>query len=152
MVENELVIALIEKIESVVENEILPVQNGDPRPPKIINGFLPPKRTGVDDDYPFVIVRPETGTSERESTTVKVAIIIGCYSLDYDGYAYCLNVMTRIRNALAALDDGILNGRYVLQYPLTWKSPAEPAYPFWEIYLETNWYFNTPQIPFREDL
>ena len=149
MVENELVDALCAEVAKVTSEYRLPVENGEPRAPIVVDGYLPPKRSGVEDDFPFVVVRAESGFSDMEMTTVTVAIIVGCYSKEYSGYKFCVNVATRIRDALVSLENGILANRYVLQYPLTWKAPEDLAYPFWQIDMVTKWAFNTPQILFN---
>lgn len=145
MNENDLAEELRTLIENVVEDYRLPVKNGSPRPPTVLNGYLPPKRSGQNDDYPFVLVRPESGNSEEEQTDVNVSIIIGCYTEEFDGHEYCLNIMQRIRTALTSLPNGILADKYVLNFPFTWKNYEDQPYPQWLLEIETKWAFNTPQ-------
>lgn len=150
MVENKLTLALREFIKEAVKNFRLPVENGKIRAPQVINGYLPPKQSGNLDDFPYVIVRPEKGSSEREATEVTVSIIIGCYAEDYDGYEYCLNVMARIRHALAELENNILANRYVLQFPISWEMVPGQPYPEWQLDMTTHWDFNSPKAIFKE--
>lgn len=156
MIENNLAKALREFIKEAIKEFRLPVENpepikdGDIRAPQVINGYLPPKRSGDKDDFPFVIVRPERGTSERTATTITVSIIIGCYAESYDGHEYCLNVMARIRNALCSMPNNILAKKYVLSLPITWDMAQDQPYPQWQLDMSTQWEFNTPQAIFEE--
>lgn len=151
MQENKLTEALREFIREAVKDFRLPVENGEARAPQVINGYLPPKRSGDTDDFPFVIVLPEKGTSNREATEVTVSIIIGCFAEDYDGHEYCLNVMSRIRSALAAMENNILANKYVLSFPVTWELVPEQPWPQWQLNMTTQWEFNTPQANFKEE-
>lgn len=145
MTENELSKALRVLIEKEVSEYRLPVKNGEPRSPRVLNGYLPPKRSGTDDDFPFVIVRPDSGETEADQVKVTVDVIIGCYTEEFDGHEYCLNVMQRIRTALMSLPNGILDSRYVLEFPIKWSNFAEQPYPFWQFDMETKWVYTPPQ-------
>lgn len=146
MIEQELAKSLREFIKNAVKDLRLPVEKEKkPRAPKIIDGYLPPKRSDNSDDFPFVIVRPESAISEYGTTIVTVAIIIGCYTTEYDGHEYCLNVMSRIRNALTMMKNGTLDERYILNFPIKWDLVPEQPYPQWQLDMETTWCFNTPQ-------
>lgn len=151
MVENLLVDALVALISEAVEEYRMPVKNGDPRAPKVVNGFLPPKRSLPEDDFPFVVVRAEAGTSDVQETITNVAISIGCYTEEYDGHKYCLNVLARIKSALSMLENGILDKKYVLQYPMTWQMVENQPYPEWQLDMVTKWAYNTPQAEFSTD-
>ncbi len=141
--------ALIEKIKEAVKDFRLPVENGMERPPKVITGFLPPKRSGIDDDFPFVIVRADSGKINMEKTDTVVSIIVGCYCEDCEeGHKHCLNVMSRIRNELAMLPNNILARKYVLQFPLEWELPKDQAWKYWQVEMTTTWSCNTPQAEF----
>ena len=146
MIEQELVKSLREFIKDAVKDFRLPVETEKkPRAPKVYDGYLPPKRSENGDDFPLIIVRPESATTEREETEVSVAIIVGCYTEEFDGHEYCLNVMTRIRNALTSMENGILAKKYVLKFPITWNIVPEQPWPQWELEIDTKWCFNTPQ-------
>lgn len=148
MVENELMRALRDFIGETVAEMGLPTRGGEERAPKIVNSYLPPKRSGPDDDFPFVVVRPDSGETTREETVVDVSIIVGCYSEDVDGHEWCFNVMTRIRDALAALPFGTLAQRYQLRAPLRWENLDDQPYPHWQVNLTTKWAFRAPAVPF----
>ena len=145
MIENLLTEALCKKIEEAVKEFRLPVQNGEMRAPKIINGYLPPKRSRVDDDFPYVVVRAESGVCDRGESSVTVALLIGCYSKDDDGHEYCLNVMSRIRTALMSLENETLDKKYILQLPIKWDlAPVQPV-DQWQLDMVTTWVNKTPQ-------
>ena len=81
MVTNFLTKALRELCEQAVKDFRLPTKDGKTlRAPQIVNGFLPPKRSSELDDFPFVLVRPEQSTTDRQYEEVRVNIIVGCYS------------------------------------------------------------------------
>lgn len=151
MVENELTRAIRELVAEAVKNFALPTKpergadEGELRAPQIVNGYLPPKRSGAKDDFPFVIVRAEEGASDAESTEVQVSIIIGTYSEEYDGHEYCMNVMSRIRTALCSLPGMVLEHRYALKHPIKWTTYAEQPYPYWQLDMQTTWDIRTPQ-------
>lgn len=147
MLETHLALALGVFIEEVVKDFRLPTKTDKAgRAPKVIDGYLPPKRSANDDDFPFVIVRAEEGTSDRGQTTVTVSFIIGGYSTETDGYMHCLEVMERIRGALCQLPNQTLNARYQLTFPIEWRNVPEQPYPYWQIELTTRWTFNSPQV------
>lgn len=146
MIEQELVRALQEKLRVALKDFGLETKTGTLRPPKIVDGYLPPKRSGADDDFPFVLVRPDSGTANQDSVSVEVTIIVGCYTEETIGYLYCLNVMSRIRNALLSLEGGCLNNRYNLTGEFTWKNLDEQPWPQWNLYLTTNWVTRAPQF------
>lgn len=151
MVENELCRAIRELVADAVKDFALPTKpeardvEGELRAPTVINGYLPPKRSGVPDDFPFVVVRADEGTTDNEGTEVQVSIIVGSYTQEYDGHEYCLNVMTRIRTALCSLPLGTLKNRYVLQLPVKWSGYAEQPWPYWQIDMTTTWLIHAPQ-------
>lgn len=148
MVENELAKALRDFIAEAVKEYRLPVKNGEPRAPVVVNGFLPPKRSGAEDDFPFVLVRLEKGETDREGAKCTAAIIIGCYTTEFDGHEYCVNVMERIKQALCEMPYGTLAEKYLLQYPIKWEMPDEQPYPQWQIGMETEWGYRAPEIEF----
>lgn len=145
MTENGLIKALREYLEQAVADFRLPVKNGEPRAPRIYNGYLPPKRSGQGDDFPFVLVRPDAGETDGEETEVTISIVVGCYTEEFDGHEICLNIMQRIRHALFTLENGILANKYVLHTPFKWRNYEDQPYPLWQLDIETKWVFNSPQ-------
>ena len=65
MVENKLTRAIRELVAAAVKNFALPTKpergfaEGELRAPQVVSGYLPPKRTGQKDDFPFVLVRAD---------------------------------------------------------------------------------------------
>lgn len=149
MVENQLTDALRKFIAEAVKDLLLPVKNGKPRTPDVLDFDLPPKRSGDKDDFPFIIVRADNGTIDIEQTDFEVFIIIGCYSDDLDANRHCLNVMSRIRNALTMLDCHTLAGKFVLQFPITWELFAEQPNPYSQLNMKVKWSYCTPPAPFE---
>lgn len=146
MVTNFLTKALRELCAQAVKDFRLPTKDGKTlRAPQIVNGFLPPKRSTDNDDFPFVLVRPEQCTSDRESEEVRVNIIVGCYSEEYDGYEYGVNVIERIKEKICTLPAETLDKRYQMRYPIKWTMVPEQPWPQWQIDMETIWIFNSPR-------
>lgn len=114
--------------------------------PKVINAFLPPKKESDGRDWPFVVVRPVEGSIDEEKTTVSVQIIVGCWSREFEGYEYCLNVLSRIRNALAMLPARTLDHRFLLAFPVKWELLNEQPYPSWTAVMTTDWMLRTPDV------
>lgn len=147
MVINLLTKALRELCAEAVKDFRLPTKGGETlRAPRIVNGFLPPKRSGNGelDDFPFVLVRPEAGTTERGADEIRVNIIVGCYSEEYDGFEYGVNVMERIKEKICTLPAETLAQRYQMRYPVKWNMVPEQPWPQWQIDIETIWVFNSP--------
>lgn len=146
MVTNFLTKALRELCEQAVKDFRLPTKDGKTlRAPRIVNGFLPPKRSTDVDDFPFVLVRPEQCTTDRESEEVRVNIIVGCYSEEYDGFEYGVNVVERIKEKICTLPAETLAQRYQMRYPVKWTMVPEQPWPQWQIDMETIWIFNSPR-------
>lgn len=146
MVTNFLTKALRELCEQAVKDFRLPTKDGKTlRAPQIVNGFLPPKRSTDLDDFPFVLVRPEQCTTDRESEEVRVNIIVGCYSEEYDGFEYGVNVVERIKEKICTLPSETLAKRYQMRYPIKWTMVPEQPWPQWQIDMETIWIFNSPR-------
>ena len=148
MVTNFLTKALRELCAQAVAEFRLPTKDGKTlRAPRIVNGFLPPKRSGNGelDDFPFVLVRPDAGTGDRESEEVRVNIIVGCYSEEYDGFEYGVNVIERIKEKICTLPAETLEKRYQMRYPIKWNMVPEQPWPQWQIDMETIWIFNSPR-------
>ena len=113
------------------------------RPPSVINGYLPPKRSTSEEDFPFILVRPESAESDNTSTEVTVSIIFGCYSKEFDGYENCLNAMSILRDALLSLPDLTIEKKFQLRDQIQWKGYAEQPYPFWQVDMTTHWLFRS---------
>ena len=114
--------------------------------PVVINGFLPPKKKPDNRDWPFVVVRPVEGSINEEETTVSVQIIVGCWSEEFEGYEYCLNILSRIRNALTLLPARTLARRFRLGFPIKWEFVNEQPYPSWTAVMTTDWILRTPDV------
>lgn len=146
MVENHLVEALRAYLAKALEDFRLPAKSGEHRPPQIVEGFLPPKRSSTIDDFPFVIVRPKNGIIQAGETEISVSLIVGCYTEEMDGYRHCMNVASRIRNALTMLPNQTLDRRFQLAFPLRWTCHDDQPFPQWQIDMETQWVTRTPEI------
>jgi hypothetical protein len=154
---------LRKRIEEAVLNMQLPTDaDGNTlKAPQVVNGFLPPKRSrGSKDefpDFPYVIVRPMKGrTGNDRMTTVDVKLLIGAYTEEFDGYEYCLHIMSVIRlslmqNKTLRTDGG--NSAFRLELPFDWEAPDDQPWPEWIMAVMTRWTIATPQeVAYDEDL
>lgn len=84
-------------LEGVVKNYWLETNRDINKPPQVITGYLPPKKSTPDPDYPFVIVRLVEGTDNQEGATIIIKIIVGTYSEDaQNGWRDVANIIQRI--------------------------------------------------------
>ena len=86
------------------------------------------------------------GSIDEEDTTVSVEIIVGCWSREFEGYEYSLNVLSRIRNALTMLPARTLDSRFRLSFPIKWEMQTDQPYPSWTAVMVTDWILRTPDI------
>ena len=64
---------------------------------QVIAGYLPPKKSVPDPDFPFVIVRIESFEDKLDGATANVNMVIGTYSEDaQDGWRDVVNIATRV--------------------------------------------------------
>lgn len=128
-----LVDTLIDFIKGVVEDFDLGSNvAGVAKAPQVIGGYLNEKKPGLQQhppDFPYVIVRYLEDTDEAEQDTAQVRIIAGTYSEDAQGWRDCLNVVTRIKEAL--LKQRFIGGPFKIEYPLKTELPEEQPYPEW---------------------
>lgn len=145
-VEIELTSALRERLTVILKDLLLETEKQEEpaRPPTVINGYLPPKRSKPGSEFPFVIVRPSKGiTGDDGYTRCTVKILIGCFSEEFDGYEYAMQVLARIRAGL--MQNKRLAERFTLETPFSWELYDEQPYPQWELELMTEWILPTPQ-------
>lgn len=152
MVENSLTKALRDYLSACFKDYALPVKGGGTREPKVLNGYLPPKRANAEDDFPFILVRLNSGETDLAASTVSVSIIVGCYSEEYDGYEWCVNVMSKIRESLFGLPCGTLADKYQFRPGFTWEIFPEQPWPYWQLDIKTQWLLEPPRIDAGEFL
>lgn len=101
------------------------------RSPKVVGGWLPPKRAGgaEAEDFPFILVRPRTGTDAEEDARATVDILVGTCSDTDDGWHDVLLVVDAIRQDLEAAP--VVGECAQLVLPLTWELLEEQPRPQW---------------------
>jgi hypothetical protein len=118
------------------------------RAPSIVDGWLPPKPGAESEQFPFLIVRPFTGTDTCEgadqtgSATMK--IIVGTYSDTDDGWLDVLLLIDAIRSDLAE-QPTIAGTAFEHLGPLTWEVPEQQPRPQWFGTVTTNWNIARPR-------
>lgn len=146
MTEIELTRAIREKLELIVANLRLKSDKVDQpdRPPTVINGFLAPKRSNQQSDFPYLIVRPNQGITGNDGFThVTVKLLIGCFSEEFDGFEYGLQVLNIIR--LGLMENLTLENRFRMELPFDWQLFDDQPYPEWVLEATTQWTIPTPQ-------
>jgi hypothetical protein len=117
----------------------------DRRVPSVVAGWLPPKEDTDAEDFPFVLVRPKSGTDTEQNAdqngTVIMELIVGTYSDTDDGFVDVTLLIDAVRDDLnsAPVIDGTA---YEHIGPLTWEIPEQQPRPQWFGRVLTNW-----QIP-----
>ncbi|MDI3534823.1 MAG: hypothetical protein PWQ82_1188 [Thermosediminibacterales bacterium] len=126
-------------IDDVVKNYWLETNKQDlNKPPQVVTGYLPPKKSAPDPDYPFVIVRLAEGTDNQEGATVTVKIIVGTYSEDaQNGWRDVASIIQRIWTEL--FKRRIIAKKYKVEYPMKFEMPEEQPFPEWVGIMTTNW-------------
>ncbi len=137
-------------IEEIVKNYWLETKNDTSKAPQVITGYLPPKKSTPDPDYPFVIVRLSKGKDQQGSGGAVVRIIIGTYSEDsQNGWRDVANIIDRIWNEL--MKKQVIGKKFKIEYPLDWDIPEEQPYPYWIGVMDTNWTVPHP-VPLMEGI
>ncbi|GAV24805.1 hypothetical protein ciss_07380 [Carboxydothermus islandicus] len=126
-------------IEEVVQNYRLETnQQNNVKPPQVVTGYLPPKNSGPDPDFPFVIVRLAEGVDKEEGATVTVKIIVGAYSEDsQQGWRDAANMIQRIWQEL--FKRRVIARKFRVEYPMKFEIPEEQPYPHWIGVMTTVW-------------
>jgi hypothetical protein len=134
------------RLKEVVKNMRLAPDNKKQefRAPTVVNGYLAPKRSNEESDFPFLVVRPGKGETGTDGITkVDVKIIIGCYSEEFDGHEYAMQVLNRIRIGL--MEKRTLDNMFRMELPFDWELYDDQPYPEWQMKLNTRWTIPTPQ-------
>lgn len=146
MQEIDLCTSIRTRIESVTASLLLQTDHGEDalKAPQVVNGYLPPKRSNDIPDFPYIIVRPSNGRTDNQSSSVcEVKILIGCFSEEYDGYEYAIQVMDRIR--LSFMQSPTLDKKFRFEFPFDFTLFDDQPYPEWMLECTTRWTIATPQ-------
>ena len=153
--------ALGELLEQGLSDFLLPLEHKDEEPvkfraPKIYQGYLPPKRSkseaGNDDDFPFVVVRPDNGSIEEEGCSAEISLVIGVWEDEFDGHLTALSLKEKIESLLLNIPNRTLAERFVLELPMSWENSPTQPWPFWQIVLKTKWTFHVPEVVYPYDI
>jgi hypothetical protein len=98
---------------------------------------------------PYVLVRLQNGTlpEQGEQQTVKVILVVCVFDPDPNrqGYRDALHIVNSIMTHYGA--NGVVGGKYVLQYPIEWATQEEETHPYYFAAVSLN--FEAPTI-FKE--
>jgi hypothetical protein len=117
------------------------------RAPEVLDGWLPPKETSDVERFPWLLVRPKSGTDSAqaadENAVAGFEIIIGTYSDTVDGFLDVLAVIDTIRADLG--EAPVIEGTGFEHIgPLAW-AVEQSARPQWFGIVTTNWQLPRPQ-------
>jgi len=125
-------------IEEVVKNYWLETNKDTNKAPQVVTGYLPPKKSTPDPDYPFVIVRLVEGSDSQDGATVTVKIIVGTYSEDVqNGWRDVASIIQRIWTEL--FKKRIIAQKYRVEYPMKFEMSEEQPFPEWVGIMTTTW-------------
>ena len=86
---------------SMIMNMDLATKKDEEKALQVIAGYLPPKKSVPDPDFPFVIVRIESFEDKLDGAIANINMVIGTYSEDaQDGWRDVVNITTRIWSEL----------------------------------------------------
>lgn len=130
-------------LEEILKNYSLETDRGSRKEPQIVSGYLPPKNSGPEPDFPFVIVRLTEGVDKEDEARVTVKIIVGSYSEDtQQGWRDTANIIQHIWQELFKCR--IIANRFLIEYPVRFEFPEEQPYPYWVGVMITEWVVAKP--------
>lgn len=141
--------ALKSRVESIVAAfPLFETKSGSARVPSVHDFTLPPKDSASAEDFPFVAVRPRTGTDTEEGAEQNARatfdIEIGTYSDTNDGIQDVLAIVDAIRSSLGTQPH--LDGTAFEHVgPLVWDTPFPQPRPQWLALVTTIWQLPRPQ-------
>lgn len=145
-------------LEEGLSDFLLPLEHKADEPavfraPKIFQGYLPPKNSkgkkeegGRDDDFPFVVVRPDAGSTGDDGCSADISIVIGVWDSEFEGHLTALTLKEKVEALLLNLPNRTLEERFILETPISWENSPAQAWPFWQIVMKTHWTFRAPEI------
>lgn len=145
----ELIDALVERIGIINKGFVykLPFGNGESE----LNLFsfdLPAKRSkpANTDSYPFVIVRPGSGsTPKSDESIVNISVIVGIFDSedDHQGERDCILIMERLQRDFYA--NPILKKGAIFNNTFEWEFIEDQPAPYFTLGISTAWVVTTPQ-------
>ena len=131
---------LVDQLKMFLERVLveLPLEAvaGPRRPPMIVTGWLPPKRSEDEPQPPYLIIRPTKGRDDDDGARIEVQLCLETFSEDADGWQDLTNVVQRVRSALT---ETRTLGPFHLELPLHWQLFDEQPLPQWGALLTTTW-------------
>lgn len=164
MTENELLAAWRKRLkDEVLKDFYHPTDTSRGREqefkaPYVVDGWLPPKRSGNEQDVPYVIVRPSEGDTEEEDGRIQdlftSKLLIGSYGEGQHDHQYAMNIFTRIREDLRrrpTLKNAAGVNAWKCRPKIKWKMPDEQAITVFFIEALVVWEMPTPQEVLEDD-
>jgi hypothetical protein len=136
MTVDDLITRLIAWLPAQLVDLHLESAGGTYGPPVLVYGVLPPKRAPSEPQPPLIIVRPVSGTDTDDGSRIVVRFLVETYSEDQAGLRDQVNVLQRLRSALAGQRT---LGPFHLELPMQWQLFDEQPQPIWAAYLTTTW-------------
>jgi len=132
---------LVGRLEAFVgpvlaETRLEPSDGTVARPPVLVTGWLPPKRSVGEPLPPLIVIRATGGQDDSDGGTIEVQLLLQTYAEDAEGWQDLGNLIQRLRNALTGSPT---LGPFCLQLPLRWQIFDEQPEPQWEAMIFTTW-------------
>jgi len=120
-------------------------KGGEDQAPQVVPGWLPPNVAGAE-RFPWIIVRPRTGTDDPQGGTQSAAatidLLLGVYSDTDDGWLELVELLDALR---LDLHGAPTIGAYEHTGPLSWEIPEEQPRPQWLARVTTIWTVPRPR-------
>lgn len=115
---------------------------GEPRPPQVFDGYLPPKRPKDqhNDDFPYVIARYLNDISSDDNAVAQVKVLCGVHADDNRGWHDLLNLTDAIKTHF--LSRQYFGECFSIERPLKREFPEEQPAPEW-----VGWFVFNISIP-----
>ncbi len=124
---------IVEDLQKVFRRDHFKTPDGKMAAPRVYAQYLPKKETNDEDDpFPYIIVRLDSGSIEKQTDPHKIAVIllVGIFddNLDNQGHRSVLEIIERIQfhyEETPALKE------FVFIDPFNWALQDEESYPYY---------------------
>ena len=148
------------EFENAVPFRVPEADPGEYKAPAVYIGGIPPRRKGDDKEgFPYIVNRIVSGNDSAEKSIAVVHTLCGSYTAGgvEDGENDILNMAARCRALILGLENGMLDQRFMFEYPLKWHMGSTEAitpqpYPYYGATLVSQWVIPATEflIPLNE--
>lgn len=137
----QLMASIQEEFKVLFQAEKFKAKNKELQPIKIKQGWYVKKMKS--EDFPYILISPDTEMSDYDADTIKLLFIIGTYSEEEDGWLETLHIAEKIK--LYLKERNTIADRYEIvkndpNKKIKTEFPDQQPYPQWFCFIEV--YFN----------